>query len=320
MKTVNINNRVGENVTIRCSGWDVWWNVNDNVKYLCSSPCKDNKHIIIKAGYKKINRKDRIELFNNGEVLYVTFTDLQKSDSGKYYCGVEIVGKDALIEVNVNIKDAEPSSPIKTPITVTVTVTTTSPVTSPHVSDGFTDMSTTNQTLNTTTLPASDTQGAGNVLYLMIAFIFISTLLMVILLLIRKMKNKKRKVVSSAHVPQEDAREAVESDDIRLEDQQPVSRHERSSTLYSPVDPDSIYMNSSNHQDTESAAQGDNYYSNDVPLNQASFSGVHSRGPCFNSVYSVVQKPKHRINPIRKPNQSGSNDDDSFYSLAQLTT
>ncbi|XP_060920847.1 CMRF35-like molecule 1 [Labrus mixtus] len=273
---------------------------------------------------KRSTVKDRIELFNKGDVLLVTFTDLQKSDAGKYYCGVERFGKDAYIEVNVKVMDAEPSSPIKTPITVTVTVTTTSPVTSPHVSDGFTDMSTTNQTFNTTTLPASDTQGAGNVLHLMIAVISISTLLMVILLLIRKMKNKKRNVVSSAHVPQEDVQEDVESDDIRLEDQQPVSRHERSSTLYSSADPDSIYMNSSNHQDIESAAQGDN----DVPLNQASFSGVHSRAAFnravtdqqLNNLYSVVQKPEHSINPIRKPNQSGSNDDDSFYSLAQLTT
>nr|XP_029136806.1 CMRF35-like molecule 3 [Labrus bergylta] len=243
MKTVNIDKHVGENVTIRCSGWDVLMYVEENVKYFCSSPCTEDKHIIIKAEFGWLNSKDRIKLFNNGEVLLVTFTDLQKSDAGKYYCGVEIVGIDAYIEVNVNVKDAEPSSPIKTPITVTVTVTTTSPVTSPHVSDGFTDMSTTNQTLNTTTLPASVTKGAGNVLHLKIAVISISTLLMVILLLIRKMKNKKRKVVSSAHVPQEDAREAVESDDIRLEAQQPVSRHERSSTLYSSADPDSIYMN-----------------------------------------------------------------------------
>ncbi|KAM7009750.1 uncharacterized protein LKV04_001688 [Tautogolabrus adspersus] len=230
----------------------------------------------------------------------------------------------------IHIKDAEPSSPSKTPVTVIVTVTTTSPVTSPHVSDVFTDMSTTNQTFDTTTPPASDTQGAGNVLYLITAVIFILTLLMVLLLLIRKMKNKKRKVVSSARVPPEDAREGVESDEIRLEDQQSVSRPERSSTLYSSADPDSIYMNCSNHQDTESAAQADNNFSNIVSLNQASFSGVDSRGACSNStgtdpqldsMYSVVQKPKQRIKPMRQmqPNQSGSNDDDSFYSLAQLT-
>ncbi|XP_060920765.1 CMRF35-like molecule 1 [Labrus mixtus] len=324
MKTVDINGRVGETVTIRCSGWNVWPYITENVKYLCSSPCTEDKHVIIKAGYEKINRKDRMKLFNNGDVLSVTFTDLQKSDAGKYYCGVKRFGKDAYIEVNVKVMDAEPSSPINTPITVTVTVTTTSPVTSPHVSDGFTDMSTTNQTFNTTTPPASDTQGAGNVLHLMIAVISISTLLMVILLLIRKMKNKKRNVVSSAHVPQEDVQEDVESDDIRLEDQQPVSRHERSSTLYSSADPDSIYMNSSNHQDIESAAQGDN----DVPLNQASFSGVHSRAAFnravrdqqFDNLYSVVQKPKKHIKPTGKSNQSGGKDNDSFYSLAQLTT
>uniref|UniRef100_A0A3Q3FBX7 Immunoglobulin domain-containing protein n=1 Tax=Labrus bergylta TaxID=56723 RepID=A0A3Q3FBX7_9LABR len=97
MKTVDINGRVGETVTIRCLFWPY---ITGNVKYFCSSPCTEDKHVIIKAGYEKINRKDRIKLFNNGEVLSVTFTDLQKSDAGKYYCGVEIVGIDAYIKVN----------------------------------------------------------------------------------------------------------------------------------------------------------------------------------------------------------------------------
>ncbi|XP_060920926.1 CMRF35-like molecule 1 [Labrus mixtus] len=199
MKTVNINKHVGENVTIRCSGWNIWWNVNDNVKYLCSSPCTEDKHIIIKAGHEKINRKDQIQLFNKGDVLLVTFTDLQKSDAGKYYCGVKRFGKDAYIEVNVKVMDAEPSSPIKTPITVTVTVTTTSPVTSPHVSDGFTDMSTTNQTFNTTTLPASDTQGAESPLYWIVGLIVtLLTLLTAVLMVIRRMMKKQQ---SKTHTP-----------------------------------------------------------------------------------------------------------------------
>uniref|UniRef100_A0A3Q3FAC4 Immunoglobulin domain-containing protein n=1 Tax=Labrus bergylta TaxID=56723 RepID=A0A3Q3FAC4_9LABR len=99
--TVDINGRVGETVTIRCSFWPF---ITENVKYLCASPCTEDKHVIIKAGHEKIIRKDRIKLFNNGEVLSVTFTDLQKSDAGKYYCGVERV-EDAYIEVNVNVKD-----------------------------------------------------------------------------------------------------------------------------------------------------------------------------------------------------------------------
>nr|XP_020496308.2 CMRF35-like molecule 5 [Labrus bergylta] len=212
MKTVNIDKHVGENVTIRCSGWDVLMYVEENVKYFCSSPCTEDKHVIIKAGYEKINRKDRIKLFNNGEVLSVTFTDLQKSDAGKYYCGVEIVGIDAYIEVNVNVKDAEPSSPIKTPITVTVTVTTTSPVTSPHVSDGFTDMSTTTQTLNTTTLPASVTKGAGSPLYWIVGLIVtLLTLLTAVLMVIRRMMKKQQTVVTT---PQQPAGESGAADRV----------------------------------------------------------------------------------------------------------
>lgn len=107
MKHLNINGRVGESVEIKCSDWDSWTNVNYNVKYFCKSPCTEDKHIIVKAAYRKYISKGRIQL-NNGEAgLFVTFTNLQKSDSGTYYCGAERTGRDSLIKVNLKVTDGE---------------------------------------------------------------------------------------------------------------------------------------------------------------------------------------------------------------------
>nr|XP_029136804.1 uncharacterized protein LOC114921226 isoform X5 [Labrus bergylta] len=46
MKTVNIDKHVGENVTIRCSGWGVWTYVKENVKYFCPSPRMEKKNTL----------------------------------------------------------------------------------------------------------------------------------------------------------------------------------------------------------------------------------------------------------------------------------
>uniref|UniRef100_A0A3P8S1J7 Immunoglobulin V-set domain-containing protein n=1 Tax=Amphiprion percula TaxID=161767 RepID=A0A3P8S1J7_AMPPE len=105
--TLDIVGHVGKNVTVECSDWNVWTNVNFNVKYLCESPCSEDKHIIIKAEYGQTKNNNRIELTNRENGLFVTFTNLTMSDSRKYYCGVERYGHDSFIEVNLNITDSE---------------------------------------------------------------------------------------------------------------------------------------------------------------------------------------------------------------------
>ncbi|KAI3352321.1 hypothetical protein L3Q82_005288 [Scortum barcoo] len=104
MMTLDVSGRVGENVTVKCSGWKTWSDVKSNVKYLCESPCND-KDIIVKAAYKKTEHKNRIELTNSADGLFVTFTNLQKSDAKKYQCRVERVGHDSFIEVNLQVTD-----------------------------------------------------------------------------------------------------------------------------------------------------------------------------------------------------------------------
>ena len=107
VKPLNMNGRVGENVTIGCSDWDVWSDVTQNKKYFCYSPCTEDKHIIVKAAFGKTSYKNRIKITNTAEGLFVTFTDLQKSDSYTYYCGVNRVGQDSFIKVNLKVTDGK---------------------------------------------------------------------------------------------------------------------------------------------------------------------------------------------------------------------
>lgn len=107
MKPLNKKGCVGENVTITCSDWTSWTNVKHNDKYFCKSPCSKQQHIIVKAAFGKSNDNKRVQLTNSVDGLFVTFTNLQKSDTNKYYCGVEKIGFDSMIEVNLEVTDGK---------------------------------------------------------------------------------------------------------------------------------------------------------------------------------------------------------------------
>ncbi|XP_059184719.1 CMRF35-like molecule 9 [Centropristis striata] len=313
VKTLYINGRVGERVHFTCSGWDVRTNVKKNDKYFCYSPCTEDKHIITKAAFKRTTYKGRVELFNSGESLSVTFKNLHESDSGTYYCGVDRWGTDSFITVNIKVTDAKSSSPKATPKPLIVsTLSFSAPyssTTSSDSSDIITDVFSSDTTLDTPTPTASAAPAAGRVTYLTVGAIVVITILMVLLKLVHKMRKHQLKVLSSARTPQEDAREAVEYDEIRPED---------------PTDSACLDANYSHHQDT--AGTGNRC---DVSFNSASRCEVNSRGvsaesrvtdPQCDLVYSVAQLPKGQIEPTgqSQPNQCESYENDSLYSLAQL--
>ncbi|XP_026158228.1 uncharacterized protein LOC113127722 isoform X2 [Mastacembelus armatus] len=115
MKSLHITGHVGKNVTISCSDWNSWTDVNSKVKYFCVSPC-NYKDIIVKAAPGESKKKDRIHVTNTNQYLNVTFTGLQISDSKQYYCGLEVFGLDTLIEVTLEVTNG----PQTTAQTVTV--------------------------------------------------------------------------------------------------------------------------------------------------------------------------------------------------------
>ncbi|KAK1895077.1 CMRF35-like molecule 5 [Dissostichus eleginoides] len=143
-------------------------------------------------------------------------------------------------------------------------------------------------------LKVTDATSYGSIPYLIIGVILIITILMVLLKFMSKKMMKQRKVVSTAVMPQEDAREEAEYDEIRHEE---------------ATDPDSLYANNSFLQDIGSAAAG---------------CETNSRGACAESrdnvLYSVAQLPKDQMKPTGQSqrNQSESAENDSFYDLVQL--
>uniref|UniRef100_A0AAY5F660 Immunoglobulin V-set domain-containing protein n=1 Tax=Electrophorus electricus TaxID=8005 RepID=A0AAY5F660_ELEEL len=60
-----------------------------NVKYFCTASCTE-KDILIKSAKNKLSVSGRFALFDEGSgVFTVTISNLRKSDSGTYWCGVE---------------------------------------------------------------------------------------------------------------------------------------------------------------------------------------------------------------------------------------
>ncbi|XP_019113481.2 CMRF35-like molecule 5 isoform X2 [Larimichthys crocea] len=299
MKPLNIKGRVGENLTIKCHNWNVWTNVEGNTKYFCNSPCTHQKHIIITAASGKTVQEKRIQINNNKESLYVTFIKLQKSDSKKYYCGVHRLNTDPLIEVNLEVTDAESSRHRTTSSSDFISDTSTSSII---------------YSTSTTTSTSSSTQGSGNVLYLIICVTVMITILMVLLTLIRKMTRKQLKKEE----------ERVDVGEIRPGNGQSLNQPAVISTFYYSADSDGLYANY-----TELAAESDNNYSKEFPLYPAFSSGVNFKGACAERrvtdpqcdiVYSVIQLPKKQTEHTgqSEPNQSECNENNSLYSLAQL--
>ncbi|KAF3839150.1 hypothetical protein F7725_017867 [Dissostichus mawsoni] len=128
MKPLNIRGCVGERVTFTCSDWNTFFDLKYNDKYFCRSPCTEDKHIIIKAAPVKTTQQNRIRIYNRGNDLFVTFTNLKKSDTNTYYCGVERTGLDLLIKVNLKVTDAASYCPKRTPDTADTFTTLSSAV------------------------------------------------------------------------------------------------------------------------------------------------------------------------------------------------
>ncbi|KAF3839119.1 hypothetical protein F7725_017836 [Dissostichus mawsoni] len=177
--------------------------VKSNDKYFCRSPCTEDKHIIIKAASGKTTQGNRIQILNRGNDLFVTFTNLKKSDANIYYCGVKRTGPDLYIKVNLKVTDAASYCSKKTPETADTFTTLSSAVSnistlSSNSSDNITDVSASNTTTNTTTTTTPATQAAGSIPYLIIGVILIITILMVLLKFMSKKMMKQR---SKTHKP-----------------------------------------------------------------------------------------------------------------------
>uniref|UniRef100_A0A8C0XYS8 Ig-like domain-containing protein n=1 Tax=Cyprinus carpio carpio TaxID=630221 RepID=A0A8C0XYS8_CYPCA len=98
---MKIHGHSGETVTIVCSySW-----ASTNIKYFCRDPCKDSKDILVKSDQSPTGR---YTLKDSGEGTFtVNITDLQESDSGIYWCGVERSVKDTYQKVNLTVSNGK---------------------------------------------------------------------------------------------------------------------------------------------------------------------------------------------------------------------
>ncbi|KAL6482260.1 hypothetical protein MHYP_G00103400 [Metynnis hypsauchen] len=100
---------VGGNVQITCPHELA----HNNSKYFCNAVCETDKDIIIKSAtnHNPVTR-GRYSLFDEGSgVFIVTISNLEESDSGTYWCGVERFIKDTFHKVILKVLEApEPTS------------------------------------------------------------------------------------------------------------------------------------------------------------------------------------------------------------------
>ncbi|XP_041789953.1 CMRF35-like molecule 5 isoform X4 [Chelmon rostratus] len=90
-------------VSFQCSHRLAW----RNFKYLCKDPCKQDTDMLatVKSGRRVESGRITLVDLGNG-VFTVTFSQLQLSDSGKYWCAVDRPGFDTFTAVYLTVKTA----------------------------------------------------------------------------------------------------------------------------------------------------------------------------------------------------------------------
>lgn len=91
----------GGEVQFQCTHTNSW----SNHKYFCKDPCKTGKDMLVTVRSGQIAKSGRITMVDmpNG-VSSVNFSQLQLSDSGRYWFGVERLGFDTYTEIYLDVK------------------------------------------------------------------------------------------------------------------------------------------------------------------------------------------------------------------------
>lgn len=98
---INVEEFEGRSVSFQCSHTYAW----SNNKYFCIDPCKSTGDILVTVESGRRAESGRIALVDSGDGFFtVTFSNLQLSDSQKYWCAVERTGFDTYAEVHLTVK------------------------------------------------------------------------------------------------------------------------------------------------------------------------------------------------------------------------
>ncbi|XP_050927407.1 CMRF35-like molecule 1 isoform X18 [Lates calcarifer] len=173
----------GGNMTVACN-----FKLPGGKKIFCKNECKEDKDILIKtvkdraqSGRYSIEYKEGTLLVSS-TLLYVTITQLTKSDSGRYWCGLERTGfLDGYDEIDLRVTDASTST-TSTTTTVTQSLSSSSGSSTPSSSSP-----------ETNTQPKTSPTGPGVLLYVGLTLLFMIIVLSVaVLIFCRKNASKPK--------------------------------------------------------------------------------------------------------------------------------
>lgn len=91
----------GGDVTFRCNHKLAW----RSDKYFCKDPCKVKEDVLVTVKYGTTAESGRITLVDLSDGTFtVNFSQLQLSDSGRYWCAVDRPGFDTFTAINLTVK------------------------------------------------------------------------------------------------------------------------------------------------------------------------------------------------------------------------
>ncbi|XP_034410023.1 uncharacterized protein LOC117745584 isoform X2 [Cyclopterus lumpus] len=173
----------GGEVSFQCSHRYAW----NNNKYLCKDPCKDRQDVLA-----TVQNGGRITLVDSGDgVFIVTFSHLQLSDMGRYWCAVERFGFDTFTEVQVTVQK------VAVVTTTAISPTWTYPNTLAELTPG-TSMPANLWTASNNTNGGKKNSSTGTALYATVgAVAMLAILMLAIIIGKRRVKLKRQPQVCS---------------------------------------------------------------------------------------------------------------------------
>ncbi|XP_032391689.1 CMRF35-like molecule 3 [Etheostoma spectabile] len=184
---INVEGLEGEDVSFQCSHRLAW----KNNKYFCKDPCKDSEDVLVTVQSSRRVKSGRIALVDSGNgVFTVTISQLQLSDSGRYWCAVDRPGFDAFTAVHLTVKEDE----------TTTVIPELSPTWTHHIisnSTQFTSEMGTSRPTNFSTAMNSTNGGGQNIitgilLYPTVGAVATLTILVLTVMIVRNRKENSK--------------------------------------------------------------------------------------------------------------------------------